>query len=235
MNNTMVRQALSYAVNRATITKLLNNRFLPASGMLPPGMPGYNTHLVGETYNMAKAQQLLAKAGYPDGKGFPSITLNIDGGDNDGRTKATALQEFWKQVLGINVGLNPLDHSAYINALTNRNFDLAFVQWGADYPDPQDFLSLLLQSTAPYNNGSYDSPQFDALTKAADILPHDSATRYQKYQQAEQTVMNDAGVLVLDWGKANVLINPKVQGLALTALGGGSLIIPPNWADVTIQ
>ncbi len=235
LGNPLVRQALSYAVNRATIVKLLDNRFLPATGMLPPGMPGYNMKLVGETFNPTRARQLLARAGYPGGKGFPSITLNVDGGDNDGQTKAVALQEFWKQVLGITVHLNQLEHGAYTNALTDHNFDLSAVQWGADYPDPQDFLSLEFQSGVAFNNGYYSNKQFDALTETADIMPHDSSARYQKYQQAEQVLMNDAGCIVIDWGKSNVLINPKVKGLAITALGGGSLIIPPNWADVTVQ
>jgi ABC-type oligopeptide transport system substrate-binding subunit len=234
-DNPLVRQAFSYAINRSTITTLINNRFLPAHGMLPPGMPGYNKSLVGQTFDPNKAKQLLARAGYPNGKGLPQITLNVDGGDNDGQTKAVALKEFWQKVLGVNVALNQLEHGAYINDLTSRNFELAFIQWGADYPDPQDFLSLLLQTTSPNNNGYYSSPRFDQLTSQADVMPHDSSARYQKYQQAEQIMLNDAAIIVLDWGKANVLINPKVHGLALTALGGGSLLTPPNWADVTIS
>jgi ABC-type oligopeptide transport system substrate-binding subunit len=234
-DNPLVRQAFSYAINRATITKLINNRFLPASGILPPGMPGYNTHLAGQVFDASKAQSLLAKAGYPGGKGLPKITLNVDGGDNDGQTKAIALKEFWQRVLGVDVSLNQLEHGAYINALTARNFDLAFIQWGADYPDPQDFLSLLFQSSSPNNNGYYNSPQFDQFTQQADVMPHDSPARYQKYQQAEQIALNDAAVIVLDWGKSNALIRPTVHGLQLTALGGGSLLAAPNWADVTIQ
>jgi oligopeptide transport system substrate-binding protein len=235
LDNPLVRQALSYAVNRATITKLLNNRFLPAHGMLPPGMPGYDAKAAGQVYDPKKAQALLAKAGYPGGKGFPKITLNIDGGDNDGQTKAIALQEFWKQVLGITVSLNQLDHAAYINALTARTFDLAFIQWGADYPDPQDFLSLIFYSTSPDNNGYYVNATFDRLTAQADVMPHDSPARYQKYDQAEQLLLGDAGIIALDWGKANVLIRPSVHGLQLTALGGGSLLAAPNWADVTVS
>lgn len=229
-NNKLVRQAFSYAVNRATIARVLNNQFLPASGMLPPGMPGYNTHLRGQTFDPALAKQLLAKAGYANGKGLPKITLNVDGGDNNGQTKATALASFWKQVLGVDVSLNQLEHGAYDNALTARNFDLSFIGWGADYPDPQDFLSLLLSTTTPNNNGYYSSAAFDRLTSQADVMPHDSPARYKKYQQAEQIALDDAAVIVLDWGKSYLLINPKVHGLVLNSLG----LTAPNWATVTV-
>jgi peptide/nickel transport system substrate-binding protein/oligopeptide transport system substrate-binding protein len=234
-DNPLVRQAFSYAINRSTVATLINNRFLPAHGMLPPGMPGYNKSLVGQTFDPTKAQQLLARAGYPGGKGFPKVTLNVDGGDTDGQTKAVAYQEFWKRVLGVTVQLNQLEHGAYINALTNKNYDLASIQWGADYPDPQDFLSLIFQTGAGANNGGYSNPQFDKLTEQADVMPHGSPDRYQKYQQAEQIMLNDAAGIMILWGKSNVLINPRVHGLSLTALGGGFLLIPANWADVTIS
>lgn len=234
-DNPLVRQAFSYAINRATVTKLLNDRFLPAAGILPPGMPGYNKALNGQVFDVAKAQALLAKAGYPGGKGLPKITLNVDGGDNDGPTKANALKEFWHRVLGIDVALSQLEHTAYISALTARSFDLAFIQWGADYPDPQDFLSLLFQSGAATNNGYYSSAEFDRLTQAADVAPHDSASRYLKYQQAEQLAVSQVAGIVLDWGKGNVLIRPSVHGVQTTALGGGAALAAPNWADVTVQ
>ncbi len=63
-------------------------------------------------------------------------------------------------------------------------------------------------------------------------MPHDSAARYLKYQQAEQQLLDDAGIIVLDWGKANVLIRPSVHGLLLNGLGG---LGAPNWAAVTVS
>ncbi len=229
-NNPLVRQAFSYAVNRDTVVKLLNGRFLPAHSLLPPGMPGYNSSLAGQTFDVNRARQLLAKAGYPNGQGFPKVTLNIDGGDNDGQTKAVALKEFWKRVLNVDVGLNQLEHSAYIAALTARKYQIAFIQWGADYPDPQDFLSLLLQTRSGGNNGGYSNPTFDRLTRQADVLPHSSPQRYRLYQQAERIAMDDAPIVVLDWGESYILIRPSVHGLSVNGLG----LVAPNWADVTV-
>ncbi len=229
-DNPLVRQAFSYAINRDTIVKLLNYRFLPAHSLLPPGMPGYNPKLVGETYDRARAAQLLAKAGYPNGKGFPKVTLNVDGGDNDGQTKAIALKEFWKGVLNVDVGLNSLEHGAYLNALSTRTYQMAFIQWGADYPDPQDFLSLILQSKSSGNNGGWKNAQFDSLTERADVMPHDSPERYKLYQQAEAIAMKEVPIIVLDWGKSYILIRPSVHGLTVNGLG----LAAENWANVTI-
>jgi len=228
-NNALVRRAFSYAVNRTTIATLLNNRVAPAHSILPPGMPGYNTQAPGQTFNPTLAQQLLAKAGYPDGKGFPKVTLAVNGGDPDGSTKANALREFWKRVLHVDVALNQLEYNAYIAALNTHKLQMNFIQWGADYPDPQDFLSLLLQTGAGGNNGGWENPTFDRLTKQADVMPHDSPQRYAMYRQAEQIALNDAAIMVLDWQKDYILINPAVHGLTTNSLG----LVAPNWATVT--
>jgi ABC-type transport system substrate-binding protein len=228
-DNKLVREAFAYAINRVVIARLVNNRVLPASGILPPGMPGFNPNLNGQTFDPTRARQLLAKAGYPNGRGLPKITLNIDGGDPDGQAKGNVLREFWKQVLGVNIGLNQLEHGAYNDALTARNYQLAFIAWGADYPDPQNFLSLQLQTGAGNNNGSYSNPTFDALTRRADAIVDDNAERYRLYQKAEQIAVDDAAWIVLDWGKSDVLIHSSVHGLILNALG----LTAPNWATVT--
>ncbi len=229
-NNVLVRRAFSYAFDRAALARVLNNRVLPASGILPPGMPGFNPQLKGQVFNPTLAKQLLAQAGYPGGKGLPKITLSVDGGDSDGPTKANLLREYWKQVLGVDVSTPTIEHGAYNDALTARNYQIAFIAWGADYPDPQNFLSLQLQSGTGNNNGDYRNPTFDRLTMQADIMPVNSRERYELYRKAEQIAVNDAAWIVLDWAKADVLIRPSVHGLIVNALG----LTAPNWATVTV-
>src|ERR687886_344224 len=166
-NNVLVRRAFSYAIDRVTIARLLYNSVLPARGILPPGMPGYDPKLAGQTFNPTLARHLLARAGYPAGKGLPRITLNVDGGDPQGQIKAVALQEFWRQALHVNVALNLLEHGAYNDALTERAYQLAFIAWRADYPDPQNFLTLQLQTGTANNNGGFSNPTLDHLTGEA--------------------------------------------------------------------
>jgi ABC-type transport system substrate-binding protein len=230
-NNVLVRRAFSYAIDRGVIARLLSNSVLPARGILPPGMPGYDPTLAGQTFNPTLARHLLARAGYPDGKGLPRITLNVDGGDPQGQMKAVALREFWQQAMHVNVTLNVLEHGAYNDALAARAYQLAFIAWSADYPDPQNFLSLQLQTGTANNNGGYSNPTLDRLTREADAIVNDDARRYRLYDEAEKMALRDAAWLVLDWAKAEMLIRPSVHGLVLTGLG----LAAPNWADVTIQ
>ena len=127
--------------------------------------------------------------------------------------------------------LNGVEAGAYNNLLTARNYQLAFINWGADYPDPQDFLSLQLQTGAGNNNGSYSDPTFDQLTRRADVLVGNDARRFQLYQQAEKRALDAAAWIVLYHGKSATIINPRVHGVIV--IGGG--VTAPNWATVTIS
>ncbi|HZU11801.1 MAG TPA: peptide ABC transporter substrate-binding protein [Chloroflexota bacterium] len=229
-NNVHVRRAFSLAIDRtALVNRFLGGQYVPANGILPPGMPGYNSHLRGEQFNPTQAQAELARAGYPGGKGFPSVSLSFSGGDPGQRASAQVLQRFWSKYLHVSVGLNQMEQGAYNNALNAENFQLAFISWGMDYPDPQDFLSLQLQTGVGNNNAGFSNARFDALTKQADTMVGQNAARYKLYRQAEQIALDRAAWIVLYWGRTDVLINPRVHGLILN--GGG--LTAPNWASVT--
>ena len=146
-----------------------------------------------------------------------------------------AIIQMWKQNLGVDVTVQQEETATFFSDVQQGKIQMYTEAWGADYPDPQDFLSLLSQSTSPYNNSGFKNAQFDALTRQADVMPHDSPARFAKYRQAERIVLDDVANIMLDWGKHNVLIRPKVHGLTVTALGGGSELTPANWTDVTIR
>jgi ABC-type transport system substrate-binding protein len=231
-NNVHVRRAFSFAIDRSIlVNKFLGGQYVPAKGILPPGIPGYNAGLKGQTYDPKQARAELAKAGYPNGKGLPPITLSFSGGDPGQKDSAQVLQQMWKQTLGVNVQLNQLEAGAYNNALTARNFQLAFISWGADYPDPQNFLSLQLQTGVGNNNGGFSDPTFDRLTKQADTMVANNAERYRLYQQAEKIALDKAAWIVLYHGKSAILIDSHAHGLVIN--GGG--LTARNWANVSVQ
>ena len=231
-DNVRVRRAFSFAINRdVLVNRFLGGQYTPARGILPPGMPGYNANLTGEIFDPAQAKKELAQAGYPNGQGFPAVTLSYSTGDAGQSALAPVLQRFWKEYLGVNVALNGMEAGAYNNLLTARNYQLAFINWGEDYPDPQDFLSLQLQTGAGNNNGSYSDPTFDQLTRRADVLVGNNDRRFQLYQEAEKRALAAAAWIVLYHGKSATIINPRVHGVIVN--GGG--VTAPNWATVTIS
>jgi ABC-type oligopeptide transport system substrate-binding subunit len=233
LNNVKVRQALSATIDRyALVQQTLRGAAFPASGILPPGLPGFNPALRGQTYNPSRGRELLAAAGYPHGKGLPPITLVVDESDPDLVRESAALQAGWKAQLGITVTIKRVsDHGAYVDALTAHRFQLAFQTWAADYPDPQDVLSLQLQTGAAANTGGYTNATFDRLTRRADVTSPSDQARYALYQQAEQIAVDDAAWMVLDWGRSAVLIRPTVQGLVVTSNG----VMAPDWTQVMVR
>ncbi len=176
-DNVKVRQAFANTINRDALAhNQLGDVAYPASGILPPGLPGFNGQLHGQHYDPALGRKLLAEAGYPGGKGLPPITLLVDSSGPMDAKEATALQANWKATLGVTITLQLVsDHGSYNDMLTAHHFQLAFSTWAADYPDPQNALSVQLQTNTSNNVGRYSNGTFDRLTKQADTMEIDSA------------------------------------------------------------
>ncbi len=240
-NNVAVRQAFARAVDKETlIKKILEDAVVEADTIIPPGMPGFNPSATKVlSFNAKEAQTLLAGAGYPGGKDFPKVALSINNQDPNFPKIAAALQQMWKDNLGVNVDINTEELSKFNDDLTataNNPADAAALSfyisvWGADYPDPQNFVSQQLRTGVGNNNGHYSNAQFDQLVDAADVDPN-QATRLQNYQQAELIALSEVGWLPLYYGKANLLIRPTVSGLVVTPQG---LFPEVDWTKVTVS
>ncbi|MGE5139040.1 MAG: peptide ABC transporter substrate-binding protein [Rudaea sp.] len=235
-----VRQAFAKAVDKKTLVdKVLQGAVVQADTLIPPGMPGFtqaDTTL--QAFDKAAAQKLLSDAGYADGKGFPKVAISINNQDPNYSKIAAFLQQQWKENLGVQVDINTEELAKFnddLTAMANKPddpnaFTMYLSVWGADYPDPQNFVSQQLQTGVGNNNGHYSNKQFDDLTKQADVET-DSAKRYSLYQQAEKIALTEVGWLPLYYGKANILIRPKVQNLVVTPQG---IFAKPDWTAVTV-
>jgi oligopeptide transport system substrate-binding protein len=213
---------LSKAVDRqALIRDIASGVGMPATSIIPPGMPGYQQGLGQELdFDATGAQALLAEAGYANGANFPQLAFSFSTTSANQR-RAEFLQAQWKQNLNINIQLNSMESKAYQAAFKDKNYDLAFGGWGADYPDPQDWFNTLFGCKGGNNKYNYCNPTFDSLVAQADTGT-DLGTRVDLYNQAQTQLITDAPVAPLFVRGRAVVIKPYVQmtdGSALSITG----------------
>jgi oligopeptide transport system substrate-binding protein len=224
--NTALRKAFNYAVDKKYLWEvLMPGGALPARGVIPPGIPGYDPDLPGYPHDEAKARSLLAQAGYPGGKGLPPISLWVNTGE-DNREIATLIQADLKKI-GVNLAVREVDWAAYIAAVSGTRDKPGQAQmfrfgWYLDYPDADAILRPLLHSSnwGPAGNFCrYKNPKFDALVDKALTLT-DPKQRAEIYRDAERiAVMDDAAWLFLSYYQASTLYKPYVKGIVLSPLG----------------
>ncbi|OBW63176.1 MAG: ABC transporter substrate-binding protein [Dehalococcoides mccartyi] len=214
-----IRQAFSMAVDKARIIELsYKGSVSVAEGILPPGMPGYNPDLSGLEYNPERARELIAESSYGSVENLPTITLTASGWGGLLPVELEAVIDQWRQNLGVEVVVRQIDMERFLYDLQTEKDNLYYSGWVADYPHPQDFLSVLFETTSSYNSGDYSNPEVDALlVQAAATL--DTEESMQLYAQAEQILINDAACLSFWFGKNYMLVKPYVKGYKLNAMG----------------
>jgi oligopeptide transport system substrate-binding protein len=215
-----VRQAFSMAFDREQYMEvLLNDIGIPAKGLYPPGLPGYNADLEGLPYDPARARQLLAESRYGGPEGLPLIVYTSSGIGNDSGGVAAALAEMWQRNLGVGITIENLESDKYLDKIHAGEHGQVFTSgWCADYPDPENFADVLFYTDAQGNLGNYSNPELDALLERARV-EEDVAARMRMYQEVEQIIVEDAAVLFLDHGLSYVLVKPHIQGYVLTPIG----------------
>ncbi|MGI8477666.1 MAG: peptide ABC transporter substrate-binding protein [Thermomicrobiales bacterium] len=214
-NDVKVRQALSMVMSRETLAaKVLKGEFTPAPTMLPPDIPG-NDPASGLGEDVAKAKQLLADAGFPDGKGFPEMTLTYISTEAESAKTAQYLQSVFKDSLGIGIKLDPLEDKAFqdwFNARKTQPFNLMLSQWGSDWGDPANWHNQLFDSQADYYHSHWKSDQFDQLVRSGMVMA-DAAERIEQYTQAEKILNQEAGLISLFHLNRVYVIQPYVKGI----------------------
>ena len=214
-----LREAINLSVDRKFLGEvLLEGRFFPANGILPPGILGHNADRPAYPLDLERARTLLAEAGYPEGQGLPSVDLwfNTQG---DNAKIAQSVQEDLRKV-GIPIGLKMLDCGAFIESTDSGEPPFFRLGWVADYPDPENFLAFLFHSKNKGPNGNvafYDNPEVDALIDRSYTIT-DMDERIRLLQQAESKILDDYPWLFLLFGRETILIKPYVKNFTPTGM-----------------
>ncbi|MDH7490746.1 MAG: ABC transporter substrate-binding protein, partial [Anaerolineae bacterium] len=170
VDNKLVRQALSYAVDRQKlIDTVLKGGQKPAKTFACPGIfgsPAEDPNFVGISYDPEKAKQLLADAGYPNGEGFPEMTYLFNTSEGH-RMIAEFIQQGWKEVLGINVVLANQEWKVYLETIETDPPAVWRMGWCADYPDENNWVLENFHSTKGSNRIKWSNPEFDKACEEA--------------------------------------------------------------------
>jgi len=226
-NSLAVRQAFAYAINKeALIHAIFKDAVVVAPTIIPPGMPGYQPDYAGIPYNKEKARSLMQSV-YPDVSKVPPITFSYPTSQII-PVEADALQEMWQTALGVRVNLRSVDLVAYNTETTEHSVQFGSTQWGADFPDPYDWLALNLTSNAANNNGEWSNPTFDQTIAQAEQATGDQ--RISLYNKAEQIAISDVGWLPVDHQAMAAVIPSWLHGLSLNGNG----LYFGDWSNVYI-
>ena len=230
LNNTLdefkdarVRQALSLALDRKYISETITaGTYTPASGFVSAGTSDWDGSLWSDNItdpsvyinvddfagNLAKAKELLAEAGHPNGEGLPTLTYSTN--DSAYHKKiAEYLQQAWKE-LGLNVKVQTVEWKSFTPQRRSGNYQIARDGWVMDYNDPSNILELA--STGNGNNSSkYSNPEFDGLMNKA-ATEKDPQTRFGYLHQAEDLIMKDTAMVPLLYYNDFYLQSDKITG-----------------------
>ena len=210
--NKKVRRAIAMAIDRDEIVRVATLGNYPrADSFLPPGLPGSDPNIRKIPFDPAGAAKLLAEAGYPGGKGFPTLQLCFIQKGQALANTAAIVRENLKNNLGIKVDLQEREGAGFFEDTSHYEKIAFYISgWVADYIDAQDFLSTLLRSGAPYNHYGYKNAEFDKLCDRADG-EIDMDKRIPDYMKADQICMDDVAVLPLYFSGRPTLVKSYVK------------------------
>lgn len=208
-----VRRAFAKAVDWDRIVRLADPESEPATSLIPAGIPGRGTDDFTPVHDPEGARALLADAGFPSGGGFPDVTLSSYGLAYD-EAVATELE----RELGITVAVEVRPFDEYTRLLDSDPPSFWTLSWIADYPQPQDFLGLLLETGSSNNEGRWSDAGFDAALAAA-AGTDDPAEQELHYADAQRVVQREAPVIPVSYGRSWSLARDGLLGAQESGVG----------------
>ncbi|MDB5227894.1 MAG: extracellular solute-binding protein family 5 [Bacteroidota bacterium] len=217
LKNKKVRQAINYAIDRKKMISYLRNGIgLSAeNGMIPKGVPCFDENEVkGYTYDIEKAKQLLAAAGYPNGKGIEPIKIYSNPTYQDLITNiANELSN-----IGITLEIENTPATFLREAMRKNEVEFFRASWIGDYPDGENYLALFYSKNgAPPNYTFFKNAQYDQLYEQA-MAETDQQKTCSLYHRMEQIIIEEAPVVPLFYDEVTRFTHKNVKGLPNNAM-----------------
>lgn len=225
-DNEDIRKAFALAIDRRAIVETVTlGGQVPATGFVPFGMRviGKDFRKEGKDYGIdpnaalvEEAKELLAKAGYPDGEGFPEVTLKYNTTEAHKRI-AEAIQEMWKKNLNIDVNLENTEWRVHLNNLDNGNFQVGRIGWSSDYSHPMSFLDMWISGSGN-NYAQWKSTELDDYIKTAKTTPSEEEA-VDSLHKAEDVLMERMTIMPIYYNTEPELVKGYVKNWRKSVLG----------------
>ncbi|MGD8189000.1 ABC transporter substrate-binding protein [Brevibacillus ginsengisoli] len=224
-DNPKVREALGHAINKpALIQAFYGGLAQPATNMLAPKVWGYNDSITDRDYNLDKAKQLLAEAGYPNGFEVEFMAMPVSRPYMPSAQKtAEAIQQDFNKI-GVKTKIITFEWATYLSKLKKGESQMFLIGWTGDNGDPDNFLATLLdKNTIGSNNYTrYASEDVHKLLMAAQTET-DQAKRTELYKKAQELIFKDAPAIPLVHSNQAIAASKKVSGFVPSPTGTESM------------
>ena len=208
LDDVRVRQALAYAIDRQQIVeRVTRGGQPPARSFIPPMHTGYQSSAT-MPEDIERARELLAEAGFPDGKHFPPLTI-LYNTDEDHQKIALVIQQMWKKALNIQVKLENQEWKVFFASQRTGNYDIVRGSWSGDFYDPQNFLDVFRAGNGNNRTG-WANAQYEALMQQA-TQTRVQSERFALFQDAEAILLAEAPIMPIYTYTSNALVAESVK------------------------
>ena len=216
LSNVLVRKAINYGFDRQEMLRYLRNGVGRAAvnGFTPYGLPSFSDTLTGFSYNPNKARELLKQAGYPDGKGMPTVKLYT----NETYKEYALFVSKQLEQIGIKVQLEIAQPAILREWMSQGKAAFFRGSWLADYPDAENYFAVFYgKNGSPPNYTRFNDVRFNKLYEEA-LAATTEAVRYKLYMQMEQIIIEQAPVVPLYYDEVLRFSQNNIEGLTPNAL-----------------
>ena len=222
--NIKLRQAINFAIDKKSMIKYLRNNIGIAAehGFVPFGMTSFSKDIIGYDYNIEEAQNLLKEAGFPHGEGLSPIILNT----TDAYLDLCEYIQNQLQKIGIHLKIEVNPSSTHRQMVASSKVDFFRASWIADYPDPENYLSLFYSKNL-WNNGlnttHFYSEEYDTLYEKA-VRESDVKERKLLYQRMDQIIVDNAVIVPLYYDEIVRFYHNNISGFESNAQNSLNLL-----------
>ena len=206
-----VRLALAHAIDKTTITQEVQADLLvQARQIVPPGLAAHDSEYPGLVFDPELAQEYLAQSRYAGTPLLDEMRLTISGAGATPGASIEAIQDMWRQHLGLEVEIQQVEFASFISDIDRGLYGFFSLGWSLDYPDPHNVLDYKFHSASLGNDVGLDDAQIDGLLEEA-RYSLDQELRTNLYQQVDRLLVEQAVWIPLYYSVAHELVKPYVE------------------------